>query len=331
MRVYGLIAGGEPVPAEDAPVVDELVVLGFVVRDEVHDRPVALDPGEVARRRMDAMLQEAAERVAVLSALPRMTEQLAGPYARAQWRAGDGSEYLDDPAVVNARLDDVIGSAECEILAAQPGGPRTEAQLARSLARDTAALDRGVTKRTLYRATVRDTPVTAQYARAMATRAGRRAEFRTLEGPFERAIIVDRRVAFVENYLVEGAPEHAAWLITDRAMVAYAAAEFDAKWRLADPWHGELRGRTPAVDAIPAPGAVRTTRRQREILRDVVAGRAQQATAQRLGISLRTLTGEIAELKSLFDAESLPQLTFKWGRSPDFRVDDSAAAGEAAA
>ncbi|MGA5670035.1 hypothetical protein ACPCTG_31710 [Streptomyces pseudogriseolus] len=327
-RVFGMIAAGEVVPDSDQPVVEELAALGFVVHDRPDSRPVALNPETVARRTMEALLDEAAARVAQLSALPRMADQLTGQYARGQWRAGGGSEYIDDPAVVNARLDDVVGSAEKEILSAQPGGPRDAVQLARSLERDTAALDRGVTKRTLYRASARDHAVTGEYVRAMSAR----AEYRTLVAAFERCIVVDRRVAFISNHLVEGAPEHSAWQITDRAMVAYIAEEFDAKWRRADPWHGELRGRVPAVDTVSGPGGVRTTRRQREILRDIVEGRPQQVTASRLGISLRTLTGEIAGLKDRFGASSLPELTYKWALSPDRLVDDEApAAGPAGA
>ncbi|WP_371099901.1 LuxR C-terminal-related transcriptional regulator [Streptomyces sp. PU_AKi4] len=323
--MFGLIAAGEPVPDADTETVRELAALGFVVvEDGPGNRPVALNPETVARRRMESMLREAAERVARLSALPGMMDQLAGPYARGQWTASAGSEYIDDAAVVNARLDDVVGAAEREILAAQPGGPRTEAQLERSLARDTAALDRGVVKRTLYRATVRDTQVTARYARHMSTRAGRQAEFRTLEDPFERAIIVDRRVAFISNHLVEEAPAHSAWQITDQAMVAYIAAEFEAKWRRADPWHGEIRGRTQAVDTIVGPGQVRTTRRQREIMRDMVDGHSQQATASRLGVSVRTVSDDINALRDLFDARSREQLAFKWASSLDRLVDDSA-------
>ncbi|MFD0509409.1 hypothetical protein ACFQ0G_53885 [Streptomyces chiangmaiensis] len=255
-----------------------------------------------------------------------MSDQLVGPFERAQWRASGGSEYIDDAVVVNARLDHVVARAEWEILAAQPGGPRTEEQLARSLERDTEALDRGVVKRTLYRATVRDNPVTAQYARAMSNRtSGKCAEFRTLVGPFERVIIVDRKVAFISNHLVEGSPAHSAWQITDRAMVAYIAAEYDAKWRRADSWHGEqrIRGQQP-IDTISSAGGVRTSKRQREILRDIVASISQQKTAKRLGISLRTLTAEISGLKDLFGASSLAELGYKWALSSDRLVDDSA-------
>jgi DNA-binding CsgD family transcriptional regulator/sugar-specific transcriptional regulator TrmB len=306
--------------------VPELVDAGYVRVDPEHgNRPVALNPEDVARRRLETELREAAARVARLSALPALTDQLAVQYERVRWRSSSGSEYIDDPAVVNARLEDVVGSAEREILAAQPGGPRTRENVDGAVARDSAALDRGIALRTLYRATVRDHPMTSEYARMMANRTGgRSAEYRTLVAPFERAIIVDRRVAFLSNHLVQGAPEHAAWLVTDRAMVAYIAVEFDAKWRRADPWHGEVRGRGVTIDPAPGPNRIYTTRRQREIMRDMVDGKDQRATAGRLGISVRTVSDEINALKDLFDAQSREQLCFKWAFSPDRMVDDSA-------
>ncbi|MFR9794285.1 hypothetical protein ACL07V_37625, partial [Streptomyces sp. MB22_4] len=182
-------------------------------------------------------------------------------------------------------------------------------------------LDRGVLLRTLYRATVRRDGLTAEYARTLSTRDGRRAEYRTMVGPFERAIIVDRKTAFISNHLVDGAPEHAAWQITDRAVVAYIVAEWEAKWRMGDPWQGELESRGHHQ---PDAGPVVTSRRQREIMRDAVLGRDQQATAKRLGISKRTLADEIKALKDIAGVSTLTGLGFWWGRSADRLVDDSA-------
>lgn len=278
------------------------------------------------------MLEENAARIAAMTTLPGVTDRLAQAYQRAQWSAGHGSEYVDDPDVVNARLKDAVGAAQEEILAAQPGGPRTRALLDMALERDAAALDRGVALRTLYRATVRDNTVTAEYARMMSTRAsGRRAEYRTLVEPFERAIVIDRKLAVISNHLVEGAPEHAAWIVTDQAMVAYIVAEWEGKWRRADRWHGESRAPgQPPVDTVSAatPSGVRTTRRQREILRDQCEAITQEVTARRLGISRRTVTKEIDELKALFQAGSLMQLAIRWSQSPDRLVDDTDTAGE---
>jgi hypothetical protein len=325
VRVFGLIAAGELPDGQCADCVARLVEYGYVVLDEQRgNRPVALDPGDVTRKHMQRMVEENAARLAAMSALPAASNQLQQQFQRAQWRASAGSEYVDDVAVVNARLDAIVGAAEWEILAAQPGGPRTQLQLNRSVERDTAALERGVRKMTLYRDPVRATKATADYARTMS---GLGAEFRTLVGHFERGIVVDRETAVVSNHLVEGAPEHSAWIITDRAMVAYIVAEFEAKWRRADRWRSELRGRGSAeqlVDTVSAAGpGVRTTRRQREIMRDQCEGSSQEATARRLGISRRTVANEIDELKALFQAGSLMQLGIKWSQSPDRLIDDT--------
>jgi DNA-binding CsgD family transcriptional regulator len=311
-----IAAGGDP--SEECPeAVAQLEELGVVVRDRSGtNRPVSLDPGEVIRRRLEAELRTAADCIARMRALPTMAEQLSDAFDRARLRTGGGSEFIEDVTVVNARLDDVIGSAKFEILAAQPGGPRTELQLNRSIQRDTEALERGVTKKTLYLATVRDNTVTAEYARTMTSQAGARAEFRTLVDPFERAIVVDRRIAFISNRIVQGAPEDSAWQVTDSAFIGYIVAEFEGRWSRADPWHGELRARGHAVDTVSSAG-IRTTPRQRAIMREMTDGRDQRAIAARLGISVRTVSDEVTALKDLFDAVSREQLTYKWAFSPD--------------
>jgi DNA-binding CsgD family transcriptional regulator len=326
IRVFALIAAGERLDGAHQDSVARLAEWGYVVFDEDHgNRPVALNPEEVGRRRMDAAIREAAARVQWMSQLPALTDEMNVHFQRAQWRSGGDNEYLDDPAVVNARLDDLVGGAEREILAAQPRGPMTQANVDGAVTRDTAALERGVQLRTLYRATVREHPMTAQYARTMSNRpAGKSAEYRTLVGPFRRCIVIDRKVAFIDNYLVEGAPEHAAWQINCRATVAYIVEEFEDKWRRGNPWMGELRGRGLTVETAPEMAGVRTSRRQREIMRDLVEGRDQRAVATRLGISVRTVSEEIATLKELFNAQSQMQLASKWQWSPDRLVDDSA-------
>lgn len=325
LGLYKAIARREPVAEADKGVLEELVAWGAVGFTADHpDVPVALDPEPAARRRFYAEVQEAKAQMERLTVLPGLMDELAQEYQRVQLHAGGGSEYLDDPATVNARLDDVVGRAEWEILSAQPGGPRTRELLDRSVMRDTAALGRGVALRTMYRDTVRDTTVTAEFAAVMS---GRGADYRTMIGPFQRCIVVDRTTAFISNYIVEGAPAHAAWHVTDRAMVAFIAEVYEEHWRRASPWHGELRGRgtVQVVDTVSGPdGGVRTSCLQREILRDMAAGIEQRITAVRLGISVRKLTDEIAALKAMWGAQTRPELTYRWALSPERAIDDSA-------
>ncbi|MGW0948505.1 helix-turn-helix transcriptional regulator [Streptomyces sp. NPDC002623] len=328
VSAYALIAAGED-PTERVPeAVEELESLGVVVRDlRSGGRPVALNPRDILRRRIQVEFQNAEDCLTRMRALPGTALALEDAFERSQLHSGGRSEFIPNPVVVNARLQDVVGAAQFEILAAQPSGPRTVEHLEGARGRDNGALDRGVALRTLYLDTVRDNHVTAEHARMMANRPdGRPAEFRTLLEPFERAIVIDRRTAFISNTVVQGGHENAAWQITDGAFVAYIVAEFEARWRRADPWHGELRARGGAsqtVDTVSGAGGVRTTKRQREILRELSAGRNQKGAARRLGISLRTFNGEIAELRDLFGAATVAELTYKWASSPDRHVDDS--------
>ena len=327
--LFARLTRQEPVGSKDMAALEELKawrLVGF--SPDRPDIPIPLPPDDAIRRRLADELAESQRRVARMAAMPTLSDQLSMHFQRAQWTAEGGSEFLDDPATVNARLDDVVGSARFEILAAQPGGPRTPELLERSVARDQAALNRGVVLKTLYRDSVRDHPVTGEYARIMSVHG---AAYRTLVSHFERCIIVDRRVAFVSDHVVEGAPTHAAWQITDRAMVAWIAAVYDNEWNRAEPWHGDLRTRSDRqwVDTVTGGNGVRTSPRQREILRAVAAGIEQRVLARRLGISPRVLSDEIAVLKGLWSVQTLAELTYQWALSPDRHVDDGAPSADA--
>ena len=329
-RLYGAIARQEwesvdQLQAEHPDAWEQLTSWGLI--DSSGGRPVACNPDTALQRKLEEELETARQRVARMSGLPSLARELSRDYTAAQLRAPGGSSvYMDDPAVVNARITEVVGGARREILAAQPGGPRSREVLGIAIARDSAALDRGVQLRTIYRDTVRDHAVTAEYARTMSARtSGRPAQYRTLVGGFERVIVVDREAAFVSDHIVAGSPEHSAWLITDPAAVAVLAAVFEVNWRRAQPWTGELRparGRTvpETVDA----GGVRTSRQQREVMRMLCSGSSQTVVAKRMGCSKRKLEEEIASMKALWGVRTLNELIFHFALSPDRLVDDSA-------
>lgn len=312
----------------------ELLDWGLItLEDQPGGVPGVRDPRHALQRRVDDVLAAAERQVALLRNLPTLSAQLTERYEAVQLRAaGASSVYLDDPAAVNARLQDVVGGAKREILAAQPGGPRDQALLDKGMPRDMAALDRGVVLRTIYRDTVRDHGPTAAYATAMTTRGpGRSAQYRTLPGKFERMIIVDGETAVVPDYIVAGSPPHAAWLITDPAAVAVLARSFEATWMRARPWMGQLRARRgDARESIGAAGSgldgVRTTRRQREIMRNLCEGASQATVARRLGVSTRKMEDEVADLKALWGVSTMNALIYHFAQSVDNKVDDSAPA-----
>lgn len=296
--------------------------------------PIARDPQKALRTMVTSELEKALHHIGFVATMPELSRDLIQSYRQVQLRAGGSSIYLADPDTVNARLQDAVGDARREILCAQPGGPRKRELLETAVSRDSKALDRGVELRTIYRDTVRDHAVTAEYARMMSARTqGTPAQYRTLVGYFERLVIIDREMAFVSNHIVEGAPEHAAWMVTDPAVVAVLASIFDVNWRRALPWCGELRGREgDGVDTVSGPdgaAGVRTDPLQRAVLRYLSVGESQETTARKMGMSTRKLGEHIAELKTLFGARTLAQLTYHFGRSPDCLVDDSGPAADA--
>lgn len=328
--MYGAITRQEwdivhQLQAEHPNALAELNSWGLVT--EEHGRPVACDPEKALPRKLESELDIARRRVARMARIPDLTRELARDFQASQLRAaGNASVYVCDPAIVNARLQDIVGTARREILAAQPGGPRTRELFDMAVSRDSAALDRGVSLRTIYRDTVRDHTVTAEYARTMATRtSGRPAQYRTLGGDFERMIIVDRETAIISDHIVEGSPPHSAWLVTDPAVVAVFAAVYDSAWRRAIPWTGELRASRGRTNPVQGPDGVRTTARQREIMRLLCGGVSQSSTATKVGVSRRKLEGEIADLKALWGVRTLNELIYQYATSPDCLLGDGSA------
>lgn len=332
-RLYGAIARQEWALADTLETGhpnarQELLTWGLI--EDGHP-PVARDPQQALRDKVTLELAEARRRVELVESMPGLSRDLIREYRQVQLRAAGGaSVYLSEPAAVNARLQEVIGDARREILAAQPGGPRQREVLELAVDRDSAALDRGITMRTIYRDTVRHHQLTGEYVRTMSARTtGRPARYATLVGDFERMVIVDREHAFVSDHIVAGGPEHAAWLVSDPAVVAVLARVFDGNWRRAQPWTGELRARGGGVDTVTSVDGVRTGRRQRGILRYLCAGESQAATARRMGLSKRKLEEEIAVLKQLWGVRTLNELVFQYALSPDRLVDDGAPVGQA--
>lgn len=301
----------------------ELVTWGFITDDE---RPIARDPQQALRTKVTLELEEARRRIDLVATMPELSRDMIRAYRQVQLAASGSSVYLSDQETVNRRLQDVIGDARREVLCAQPGGPRSRELLEIAVDRDSAALDRGVELRTIYRDTVRDHAVTAEYARTMSARTnGRPAQYRTRPGDFERMIIVDRETAVLSDHIVEGSPPHSAWLVTDPAVVAVLAQLFDDNWLLAQPWTGDMRSRCRAgVDTVSSVDGVRTDRRQRGILRYLCGGESQAATARKMGVSRRKLQEEIVVLKALWGVHTLSELIYQYALSPDRLVDDGA-------
>jgi sugar-specific transcriptional regulator TrmB len=298
----------------NTPGFSAAVELGVVVPDENNPgeyQPVA--PGRIIARLVKAATEDITAISAFLSQLPAIREDLISVYGDVRLSGQSGNiEHLHGNELINDRIEEIIAGAERELITAQPGGPRSRKTLDRSVSRDTKALERGITMRTLYHATARHSPLTQEWAQVMAEKGG---EIRTLDAPFLRLIIVDRAYAFIEDFLPRDPTEpNNSWahLIQDPALSAFLVQTFERDWNRADYWHGSGDGK----------GGSQTTPIQRAILRQLSSGRTQEQSARDLGLSTRTLQKHLGALRlRVKHLHSVPQMTYWWATSPDRHLD----------
>lgn len=310
--VYQRIVRGEPVTA-GTPGLDYLTHFGLVTPDPAEPTtyvPVDLHDAEMQlRARTEGRLGEIVD---YMSGIPRLFEELAAEFRSiGQTPAGcmsrASSEFLEGVDLVNAHLARAIIRAREELLTSQPG-PRNRKLLSKSVERDTAAIDRGVSMRTLYHASARTNPATRQWVQMMTDKG---AQVRTLAAPFMRFVLVDRQSAVIQDYSDGRDALQGAWLIRDHAMCGFIAETFEQYWTRAADWQG----------AEPSSSATVTTALQRTILRELCNGRDQQQIATRLGYSQRTITAHLAELRNTLGLYTVHQLVYWWATSDERKLD----------
>ncbi|MFW6691837.1 helix-turn-helix transcriptional regulator [Streptomyces sp. MAR4 CNX-425] len=225
--------------------------------------------------------------------LGQSTPSDSGTAAAPSITVWEGKERID------AEL--VRALAECteELLTAQPMGQRPAWVYEAAVQRVLPLVERGVRVRSLYSHTARHTPQALDY---MARMQHTGLDVRTLEENIERAIIIDREVAFIPAR----ADRTVALEVRHRGVVWYLAATFDHFWRTATPWGEE-------IDVPGAPEGI--TNVQLKIARLLVEGHLDEAIARRLGMNVRTCRAHIAKLAAAFGSDSRTQLGYLLARS----------------
>ncbi|MFJ6696466.1 helix-turn-helix transcriptional regulator [Streptomyces sp. NPDC091272] len=201
---------------------------------------------------------------------------------------------------INASLD--TASAEChtEVRTLQPGGARSELDLAQALERSQHFGVRGIHMRTLYQHTVRHSYGLHAYLDRLADV---QLEVRTLEELVPRLMIFDRTVA----YIPAGAGTRIALELRDPDLIAFLTAAFDCFWQHAVPLH----------EPLPEPaGPDGITAIRRSIARLLVEGNVDEEIAHRLGLNIRTCRAHIAKLSAALGGSSnRAQLGYQIARS----------------
>ncbi|MFI9269915.1 helix-turn-helix domain-containing protein [Kitasatospora sp. NPDC052896] len=280
--------------------LDELIQIGLLVVDlDDPGQLVAVDPKHLATRLSTDWQQQALGMLSRAISLPAELQDLADAF-HSPSQGGGTIEYVRGKALINQKLRHAVVKAKEEVLAAQPGGPRPPEQLAGSMASDLQDLRRGVAARTIYHASTRYHGPTRDYV-ATVTQAG--GEFRTLDEPYTRLIVVDRALAVIP---VANDMSLAAF-IRDRAVVTCLTEDvFERNWRRALVFDG---GRSVPQQVV--------SQLRKTIVDLLLDGTNHRVIARRLGISERTLARHIAELREEYNVESLFQLGYAIARSSD--------------
>ncbi|MDH6703574.1 DNA-binding transcriptional ArsR family regulator [Kitasatospora sp. MAA19] len=297
-----VLTGGRVVTADvssdDKDRLAELLDIGLLVADI--DAPgvlIAVDPAQLSKGLSAAWQRKALNLLTRAAALPGDLQELADTYHRPE-QAGGTIEYIRGKVLINQRLHQLVTSASEEILAAQPGGPRPPEALTTVIGRDLDTLRRGASLRTIYHPSTRYHAPTREYV-ATVTSAG--AQVRTLDEPYTRLFVIDRRSAVIP--VIEDL--NVAAFIHDRAIVSYLADEvFERNWSRSLDFDGSRAVPQEVVSSL-----------RQAIIDLLLDGVNHRVIARRLGISERTLARHLAEMREDYQVESLFQLGYVLARS----------------
>lgn len=200
-------------------------------------------------------------------------------------------------AEIDGYLTSTVAACRQELLTAQPQVNRGAAVLATAIVRDIAALERGVSIRTLYQHSARYSTVEQQYVERV-TPLG--AEVRTLDEFFDRMIVVDREVAIIPG--PHGTVSAVA--VREPAVVRFLVDTFERAWE---------RGRPFSAGDEDTVREIAESRRAMAV-RMLIEGHSDANSARRMGVSPRTFASYVADLRAEYGAQTRFQLGYKMGR-----------------
>lgn len=295
----------DPRIADDGPdraAFDLLVRIGLLHRDGDTDTWLPEDPARVQSRVVTPLSQEATSLLEESTQWAQAFGALGQSWRRSPLGQGGGQGpgpflHLRDQAI-GPYLATLISEAETELLTAQPQSGRDAQSVATAVLRDTAALERGLSMRTLYQHSARRSTFTQTYVDEVTSRG---AEVRTLDEFFKRMILVDRRVAVIPA----SDDNRSAVAVSEPSVVDFLVDIFERTWERARPFTS--RDAT-VLKSIAAEQRAMT-------IRMLIEGHSDPVSAKRLGVSPRTYAGYVADLKVEYEAATRFQLGYTMGEA----------------
>ncbi|MEV5575509.1 LuxR C-terminal-related transcriptional regulator [Spirillospora sp. NPDC052269] len=255
---------------------------------EQHGQVQAVHPelglAALVRRQQSDLLRRQQE---VLASQDALTELIAAHRATSRTASDAAMRQLIGLDAVQSRLEALAQQATTECLSIMPGGAQSADTLDGSRELDRHALQRGVAIRTLYQDSVRNDTATRSYARWLTDLGG---QVRTHPLLPVRMVLVDRQTALIP--LRPDDSSQGALNVTAPSIVAALVALFHHIWDTA----------TPLND--PRPADTPLTGQEHQLLRLLARGLTDEAAANRLAVSLRTVRRMTAHLMAIMDAQS---------------------------
>ncbi|MHC5902673.1 LuxR C-terminal-related transcriptional regulator [Streptomyces sp. S6] len=251
---------------------------------------VPMSPEIVLTPLLERREAELAEQRARLSRERAALASLTSAYANmAAHRVDSGVERLEGVDAVRVRLMELAHQARIDVRTFAPGGALSAGALEAGRPLDEQHLSRGVRMRTVYLDSVRNDQPTVEYANWLASRGG---ETRTVPALPMRMIISDHTTAVVPIDIDNS--RKGALLIRYPGMVRALEELFDMVWENAVPL-----GSAPAEIVEEAP-----TDREAALLKMLAAGLTDEGIARKMGVSLRTVRRNTADLQRRLGVQS---------------------------
>ncbi len=300
---HGWIDGDDPAFATGTArrtALDLLVELGLLRQEPDTGRFHPVDPAAAGDQLVVPMSQRGSELLAESARWSETFAGLAQTYRKSPMALQRAITEIRGFDRINAFIDAQLNECREELLTAQPHGRRSPTVLAQAEPRDIQALRRGVSMRTLYQHSARQSQATRQY---VAEISGLGAEVRTLDEFFKRLLIFDGHTAIIPGT----ANDQVAVAIHDKSVVAYLVDIFERAWE---------RGLPYTLSDSTAQRAVADEVREM-IVRLLVEGHSDAASAKRMGVSPRTYAAYIAALKEEYGVQTRFQLGWAMSRTQE--------------
>ncbi|MEB8340239.1 helix-turn-helix transcriptional regulator [Streptomyces endophyticus] len=214
------------------------------------------------------------------------------PGGQGQLPFGEALRTLAGEHVLHEEISTALSECTGEVLLARPGTQWWAGATQRCAEAAVGVLQRrNVDVRVIHHHATRFDPAIRRFVATLADGGG---AARTLAGPFEGVIILDRRTAIVP--LEE---EHLAVVVQQPGLVRFMVEVFERTWRVAKEFEGQCR--TTEVSTLVSDV-------QSAIIQLLAEGKTDEVIARRIGVSVRTCRNHIAKIYQELGARSRFQL-----------------------